>query len=213
MNGTWYYAEGNTQRGPVSLAELTSALFRTAQQPSSVLVWRPGLETWQPAESIAEVAAALARNAALTGMGGWLILIAFGQVVTPLRLFVEVGHYYATLDHGLFERFPVTLVGEALMNVAVAVLAVTTAVLFFRKSRRFPAFFIGEMVVALLTGPVSMAWVSLVLGVESDQPALDILLPMLTPREITQQILAVIGCAVWIPYVMKSRRVANTFVH
>jgi hypothetical protein len=54
----WYYAEGEMARGPMTLEELTSALSLMSQS-NRVFVWRPGFESWQPAEDVKEVAASL----------------------------------------------------------------------------------------------------------------------------------------------------------
>jgi uncharacterized protein DUF2569/uncharacterized protein DUF4339 len=209
----WYYAEGQTQRGPVTLAELSTALVRTASQPKTVMIWRPGLDAWQPAGKVAEVSAALASNAKLTGIGGWLILIAIGQVAVPFRMVVNLTGYYVTTDRDIFQQYQVAAAGELSINLALLVLVVTTSILFFSRSKRFPMFFICELVAFALLAPISMAWTSLTLSVESGLPAETILMAMLSPWAITRQVLALISCAVWTAYVLKSRRVANTFVN
>ncbi len=43
----WYYAEGQQQRGPVSEAEL-EGLVKAGTVGSDTLVWREGMENWQP---------------------------------------------------------------------------------------------------------------------------------------------------------------------
>jgi hypothetical protein len=53
----------------------------------------------------------------------------------------------------------VAFVGEALMNVALAVLYVYTAILFFRTSRRFRRFFVYKVFAAVFSMPLSaVSW-------------------------------------------------------
>jgi len=85
----------------------------------------------------------------LTGLGGWLALIGFGQLTGILRLLVSLGEYYSKIDGELFAKFPTVMWGEALMNGALISLSVYTTVLFFRRSRNFPRFFIVQFVAAI----------------------------------------------------------------
>jgi Protein of unknown function (DUF2569)/GYF domain 2 len=244
MSNVWYYAEGETSRGPMTLEELASVLSLVSQ-PNTVLVWRPGFESWQRAEDVKEVAASLfkpplkvealrkplqrisaatphAYNTALAkpkpisdpnlnGIGGWLVLMALGQIFGPLRFFVSVGQYYSSLDSSLFQKFPVAFVGEALMNVALAVLYVYTAILFFRTSRRFPRFFVYEVFAAVFSMPLSAVWVAVTIGMVTGQPVGHLFQSAFEPREVGQAIAAAIVGSIWILYLFKSKRVANTF--
>src|SRR5215510_14549624 len=146
------------------------------------------------------------------GIGGWLLLLALGQIAGPMKFFVSVVHYYATLDTALFQKFPITLAGEALLNLALGVIYVIAAVLFFRASKRFPRFFLYQIVATVAVLPVSVGWVALGIGFESGQPSWPIALGTITPREILQTIGSAIFGTIWIVYLKKSRRAANTFV-
>ena len=118
MMDFWYYGEGGQARGPVSHAELIPLLSRIAD-PRRVMIWRDGFADWKAVEEVHEVAQHLfppppsgsappptirepvvdAADAAefknmrpeLTGIGGWLALLAFGQVMGILRSLVTLG--------------------------------------------------------------------------------------------------------------------------
>lgn len=238
MSEEWYYAEGEAARGPMTLAELASILGRFPD-PYRVPVWRPGFERWQWAEDVSDVAAALAQRRGadpslltppqraipyattptpvvdpkLSGIGGWLILVAIGQVLGPLRFIVSMIQYYSSLDTALLRRIPVAMLGEGLMNVALGLLYGYTAFLFFSTSKRFPRFFIYQFAAAILILPVNAAWVALVVSLETGAPAWSLLENAFEPREVAQTVVAVIAACIWIPYILKSRRVANTFVN
>ena len=87
----------------------------------------------------------------LTGLGGWLTLLGFGLVVGLLRFLVTIGEYYNMLSSELWARFPTALWGEVVMNTFLVWLFVYTAVLFFRRSRLFPRFFIWQFVAVICT--------------------------------------------------------------
>ena len=54
MTDLWYYGEGDTPRGPVSLGELVTALAKMPE-PRKTLVWRHGFPDWKPAAQVPEV--------------------------------------------------------------------------------------------------------------------------------------------------------------
>jgi hypothetical protein len=145
----------------------------------------------------------------LSGIAGWLILIAIGQVVGVLKLLGSLAQYYGDVDPKLFQQFPVTVWGEAALNIGFVALAIYTAVLFFRKSSKFPKFFIYEWMFVIFIPLVDMVWIALTLSLYTGRPFAEF--AELDPQTVGQSIGAMIGAAVWITYIKKSRRVANTF--
>jgi hypothetical protein len=238
MSEEWYYAEGEAARGPMTLAELASILARFPD-PYHVPVWRPGFERWQWAEDVSDVTAALAQRRGsdpsqltpprraipyattptpvagpkLSGIGGWLILVAVWQVFWPLRFLVSKIWYYLTFDTTLFKEIPVAMLGEGVINVALALLYAYTVFLFFSKSERFPRFFVYQIVAAVLILPVSAAWVAVSGNLETGTRAWALFENAFELWEVVLTFIALIAGCIWIPYILKSRRVANTFVH
>jgi hypothetical protein len=236
MTHFWYYGEGGQARGPVSHAELIPLLARIAD-PRRVMIWRDGFEDWKAVEDVHEVAQQLfppllasapppavrepvvdAGDAAefknvkpeLTGIGGWLALLAFGQVVGILRLVVSLGQYYTTtINAELWKQFPTALWGEVALNAAMFGLVVWTTVLLFRYSRHFPSFFIWQTIFAIVMPLVDLVWLASIFALATDKPISEFL--TLEAKEGIQLFGAVVGAAIWIPYVLRSRRVANTF--
>lgn len=145
----------------------------------------------------------------LTGLGGWLALIGFGQFAGILRFLVSIGEYYSKMDGQLFAKFPITMWGEAVMNGALIWLFVYTTVLFFRRSSNFPRFFIFQFVATICMPIVALLWAAFTIALATGRPFVDLL--SIDPKDGGQLIAALIGALVWIPYIRKSRRVANTF--
>ncbi|MEO6381044.1 MAG: DUF2569 domain-containing protein, partial [Nitrobacter sp.] len=144
------------------------------------------------------------------GIGGWLLLISFGQVVGPLRLLVALGQTYFDPDARKgFEEFPLASYGELASLLALTLLAIPTAILFFRKSRYFPRFFICELVAAFVVPALSVIWTALTLSTQLGGSVSEFL--VLDSQEIAQFALAGISALIWIPYTLKSRRLRNTF--
>jgi hypothetical protein len=56
-SATWYYADANERRGPVSKQRLVE-LLATGRLAASELVWMQGMPQWAPAQSVAELATA-----------------------------------------------------------------------------------------------------------------------------------------------------------
>jgi uncharacterized protein DUF2569/uncharacterized protein DUF4339 len=230
MSAVWYYADRATKHGPMTLAELSAALSAVSA-PRETLVWRPGFESWQRAGDVSELAGAsgpppfppppptsdlasgAASDAKLKGIGGWLILVAIGQVLAPVKLFISIAQYYGTLDRELIEKFPLAFAGEGLLNLALVVLCVSTAILFFRKSRRFRAFFVYEIVASAIFLPIDALWVAATIGTATGRSLAELLPTLFEPKEMAQIIVVVIVGGLWIIYLFNSRRVANTFVN
>jgi hypothetical protein len=99
--------------------------------------------------------------------------------------------------------------GEAVMNGALIWLFVYTTVLFFRRSHNFPRFFIFQFVATICMPIAALLWAALTVALATGRPFVDLL--SMDPKDDGPLIAALIGAAVWIPYIRKSRRVANTF--
>ena len=236
MLAVWYYTEGGERRGPLPLAELVPLLAQIADL-QQVKLWRHGFDDWKPVGEVREVVQRLSQLPSVSardpivaidgtteldgttefnstgpepsGISGWLGLLAFGQVMGILRLIVAVGQYFQTTRGDIWERFPIALWGEVVMNAAFICLWIYTAWLLFNHSRRFPGFFIAQMVCAIFFPLVDLLWVAAIFSVSLDRPMSAFL--TIEPVEGARMILGAIAAAIWISYVLRSRRVANTF--
>ena len=150
----------------------------------------------------------------LSGLGGWLILVGIALVCAPLRLLgnmsSSLGSFsplnWCALTHpGGISYHPAwgsLLIFELLGQLTVLILSLFVVVMFFQKRRIFPRWFIALMVVNafLVLGDA--------IGVQIVRKSPVAATPQLS-RSVVQ---ALIGCAIWIPYMCKSRRVKATFV-
>jgi Protein of unknown function (DUF2569)/GYF domain 2 len=242
MESIWYYVEREASRGPVTLTELASLLGTFGQPREVLVWrqgwtdWRPAgsvpevlsvLRTAAPADpmgisksaadaSSARVAGAAdvgpANDSELSGIEGWLVLLALGLVFGSIRFLVSIVQYFGTLDSDLARQFPLAVIGEVLLNIALAALFICTLVLFFRRAKRFPrmyVYFIAGSVLIPLIGALWSAWlVSNAIGLAFGP----IFWSAFGPSEIRDALTTLIFGTIWIVYLKRSRRAANTFV-
>lgn len=238
MTDLWYYTDGGQQHGPFSISELLPLLAGIAD-PRRVMVWQHGSADRKPVEEVREIAQQLfqpsplspasrqaqatgepavpAEDAAafrdiqpeLSGISGWLALLAFGQMMGILRLVFNVGQYVQSIPDEIWTHFPTVIWSEMLINAVMIGLAVWTAVLLFTHSHRFPAFFIVQMVCAVLMPYVDLLCVASFFSAALNRPFGDFF--VIEARQVGQTIVGVVSAAVWISYVLRSRRVATTF--
>jgi hypothetical protein len=145
----------------------------------------------------------------LTGIGGWLGPLAFGQVLGILRLLASLAQYYATIDAEIWDKFPAVVWGEAALNVGMILLCVFSTVLLFRHSRYFPRVFIWQAAAVILLPLFDLLWVASMIALATNESISKYL--TMEPQDGARMFAAVIGAAIWIPYILKSRRVRNTF--
>ena len=149
-------------------------------------------------------------------IGGWLILVAIGLVLTPLRSIVIVGKTFLPIF--LTEKWRVLttpgtaayhplwaplLIFEFSGNVVVVAFAVIVAVCLFQKRRIFPRLMIAFLLSNLLFVAVDYVvadWIPAVAR-QNDTQSL---------RELAR---ILFGCLIWIPYFLVSKRVKGTFLH
>jgi hypothetical protein len=150
-----------------------------------------------------------------SGLGGWLILVGIGLVVSPLRLGVFIVQILVPVfTDGAWEILTTPgsehyhalwaplLIFELLGNLGFIGAYIVLAILFFRKSRFFPMAYIAIAFMNLCFIILDAFLSSFVLPGE----------PMFDP-ETTKQIARALGSlAIWGPYMLVSKRVKNTFV-
>ena len=145
------------------------------------------------------------------GLGGWLILVAIGIIAGPVvRSIILVNVYYPIYTSGQLSQIMQTDPGlggliqfEAIGNIVLLALSLYLAFLFFSKNRQFPKWFIGITLGTL--GFIAIDTLS--------APLLTDQLSYSEPAHFKDLVQTAIGAAIWIPYMLKSRRVKNTFVN
>ena len=154
-------------------------------------------------------------DAELTGLGGWLVLVGISVVVTPFSWLLRSREtFLLPFDNEIWR--PLTTEGSEIYNPLAAGIVVTNivgnavfivgwiylAILFFRKSPRFPPWFIwlniGSLGYTLLVG----------IGFTVAYPGYR-LFDAVPISELARSMLYML---ITIPYLNVSRRVALTFV-
>lgn len=137
----------------------------------------------------------------LEGISGWLILIAISLVVTPLFVVRNaISIDLPVLGHGTLGG---SLVGLLFLVKDVAILSALILLnwLFYTKKRIFP-----KLMIAFHLG---------VLGVHVLEHVADAaLLPHSAVPSLSRPVFgSLLSCAIWIPYLLISRRVKATFAN
>ncbi|WP_278369711.1 DUF2569 domain-containing protein [Pseudoalteromonas lipolytica] len=151
----------------------------------------------------------------LVGIKGWLILVAIGVVISPLRVFYEsinifkpifttdmwqrLTSQFGDMYHPLWEPL---LIIEILFNVTLFFASLYLIVLFFKHKKAFVSWYL-----AILLG--GLAFIVL------DAFVVSLLVPSVTILDSemkTMLIRGVIQALIWGPYMLLSQRVKATFV-
>jgi hypothetical protein len=146
--------------------------------------------------------AAPAEKPPLQGIAGWLLLLAIGLCLAPIRTLVDLGRSAEEYDRvwGMANG-KMLVAAELAINLVLLVLQVVTAVALLNKQKRFRALF-------------AWLWIAAVL-----LPVLDVVLVLaLFPQIPSGSLVGEIGRAgvtfvvmgLWVWYVMVSKRVTNT---
>jgi NAD/NADP transhydrogenase beta subunit len=146
------------------------------------------------------------------GIGGWLLLMAFAQAAGPVKFVASLIAYYGSMESRIVQNIPVTVAGEALLNMLAGALWFYAAILFFRQSKRFPRFFTYEVIAIVVLIPVNALWVALGIYLETGRSVGPSLLSAIEPLELAKAVGAAVLGGIWIIYLKRSRRAANTFV-
>jgi hypothetical protein len=152
----------------------------------------------------------------LDGIHGWLILVAIGIIVTPVRLItVVMGTYPELFSTGVWEALTTQgsesysplwaplIIGEILITVGLLGASLYMAYLFFSKKAVFTKWFIGLAVFSLVYMIANAFAIKLVLPSK----------PVFDPDTVRRLLPSLGAIVIWVPYMLKSKRVKATFVH
>lgn len=151
----------------------------------------------------------------LEGLGGWLILVGLGIIISPIRIAVQIYQIYS----GIFSNGSWTalttpgtetynplwapiLIGEVAINGGLFLMWVFIAFLFFSKKRVFPKFYIGILLFTLTFILLDA------LATRSVLPNV----PIFDDETIKAFGQSLIASLIWVPYMLVSKRVKATFV-
>jgi len=148
------------------------------------------------------------------GLGGWLILVGIGLVFGSIGLLAHLNVYKEIFSDGTWEAltmpnsdsytplFGILMSLELIGNCVFLIAYICLTFFFFKKKRNFPKFYIITILANLAFVLVDILFTKVVFPAE---PMFD----QETSRDVIGQI---VSCAIWIPYMLKSVRVRNTFV-
>lgn len=157
----------------------------------------------------------LADNNELKGLSGWLTLVGLGVIINPIRLLLTtVPAYKPIFEDGTWEAltskgsevynpyFSSLLVGEIVFNTIMVAASIYLVYLFFTKSYFFPKLYIAIIIASLIFIPFD-AWI-----VTKVFPGEE----MFDTETVKEFMRSFIAGAIWIPYMLVSKRVRATFV-
>jgi transglutaminase-like putative cysteine protease len=150
--------------------------------------------------------------AGLNGLGGWLIILAIGQTLRPFG-FIKTGFdLYPTIfntnswrlltdpiESSYHPWWAPSLLFELFFNIASFVFCVLLIALFFRKRAVWPLCFVFFLIAYLFGSLLDIYFVHHIPAVHS------------LSSSIADLIAIVLGAAIWIPYLYRSKRVKSTF--
>ena len=150
------------------------------------------------------------------GIGGWLIFIAIGVVIGPISIAATILPTIfdlAALDNwnlltnpnskSYFPYFAEIVIGEMVANSILFIASLALAVLFFRKHRWFVPAYITYVVASFV---ILLADIYILAVLVPDLPVWD-------EESVRGIFRSVFTLCVWVPYLLLSRRVKNTFVN
>ena len=154
------------------------------------------------------------QGASPSGIGGWLLFVAVGVCLTPLRLAAEILHglrplepatWHAVTTPGTRAYHPLfgpLIVGELVVNAALLIWAVMLVYLFFTRRRAFPVAMI-IFVIARVAAQATDAGLAMMIPAAAAR---------MGPATWGTLAAGVLVALIWVPYLIKSRRVEATFV-
>lgn len=158
-------------------------------------------------------------NIGPSGIGGWLILILIALIIQPLLLVSTIIRINLPIfsdqvawdiltsptSEGYIPLFSFLAYYELIGNIIMFIASIALLFLFFQKKKAFPTvyfwFLIFNAVFIIIDEAVADQIFSNAKFMDLDEE--------IKYKETAK---ALIGCAIWLPYLKRSKRVKNTFV-
>ncbi len=148
-------------------------------------------------------------------IGGWLILLAIGLVVNPIRLIVTLFTTHVPIITGdswgllttessqyYISGFGPLLIAEIIGNLLCLVLSLYLLRLFFKRQQSFPKWYIRTIFFYLIFITIDSLAASIIIPNSS----------FLDKETIVSIFSCVFALSIWGTYLMKSQRSKNTFI-
>jgi hypothetical protein len=156
------------------------------------------------------------------GIGGWLILLAFGMLyslyISGATIYGDLNVFSASYYPRLNDPSSQYYVGNysATLGIELVAYAILFAgliyilYLFFEQKREFPKYYIYFLLAVLVIATLEYFMISsLTFSSEQVKTAF-----LAASTDGSPNLLrAIIGCVIWIPYMQKSQRVRETFIN
>lgn len=155
----------------------------------------------------------------IKGISGWLFLIAIGLVISPFRFyfitlstypdFFENGSWYLLTDPNsakYVKGFSLLVYSEIVFNLFLFSSMIYLNFLFFSKKTTFPKAYIVIALIGLLYTPIDAFLANAFFPQVFPQPLL------LEGETLRNFLTTLVSAAIWVPYMLKSHRVKNTFI-
>ena len=152
----------------------------------------------------------------LNGIKGWLILVGIGIIFSPIRLgFSLLQTYTPMMKDGSWEKattvgssnyiphFQTLMITEISYNLCIMIASIYLIYLFTKKSKDFPKFFIIIGLISILVIPIDAYLTTLVFNE----------MEVFDKETLKEFMKTVVGYFIWIPYMLVSERVKQTFIH
>jgi len=151
----------------------------------------------------------------LNGIKGWLILVGLGLIISPIKIIISLLTTHAPMfKNGTWERlttagssyyipfFQEFATVEIIYNICLTVAEIYLIYLFANKRKEFPQIFITVTVISLVALPIDSFITTLVI---KDTQFFDY-------ETVKDFMKLLVNAGVWVPYMLISKRVKNTFV-
>lgn len=139
-----------------------------------------------------------------TGFGGWLWLLALGQLIVTARMIDTLTRMAGLVGTELWDDHPGLVTADLALYGVALVLQLAVIVAMVLRSRFFKPLFLAAIVAFFLIGRIEPLLAIAVLGMDPARLATRaVLLPMAIELGVS---------IIWAAYVLRSRRVKNTFV-
>jgi len=152
----------------------------------------------------------------LEGIKGWLILVAIGIIISPIGIAIEIYTSYikpysseawkllTTPESPIYNPFwKPFIISGIIIDSIVLLLAIYMVYLFFTKKSSFPKWYIGIMLYNIFI--IIVANYALKLFIPNEE-----VFDHDTIKELSRTLFR---AAIWIPYMLVSKRVKATFVN